>query len=419
MNIGLLLKIAFERKAWPIATLLIAALAASWMLINAEPVYVSGAKLWVRQRMESSELLRTQRTGAQSDTHINVQAQVIQSNRVMDGALDRADHLLQHTPSRSIRSKLRPPPPPTEAPVRLKCLKALARSVNVSIVNPEVLIVSAQMNDPKLAQSAVQAVIDEYQEASLQLALDEIKRHAEYLDKQGKEREADIATQQAELLAFEQRHPELGKTPIQDLSITSPTFAEQTTDVGAVPLITRQLAEMELKRNNLSATLAPGSYELRQLEAEIRQGQALLQNYLNALAEQGRMQVQHESMRWQLEQKRKAYASLVEEVQRLDLSRGSRIAEQSGITVLDPPSFDPEHIHPKKKATLMAAMVLGLIGGAGLGLLAHLLDPTVRYREALEASTGAPVLAVIPRKSWLKRHLGRRRAKPKLGEATG
>jgi|GEM_PF-1210067 len=326
MNIALLLKIVFQRKSWIIATAFIAGLAALWILVNAEPLYVSGAKLWIRESAENSSLLRIERTGAASDTHIQVQEQVIRSNRVMDGALQRGD-LGKPVKSRSMLSKYRPPKQDPVAPDHLDALKALAGSVNVSIVNPEVLIVSATMNDPELAQRAVQSVIDEFQEVSLEIAVDAINRHQQYLEEQRVEREAKLREQQEALIAFEERHPELSSTagnlaPGDSIGpvgsgggIQSPTFAKSTTDVGPVPLISRQLAELELKRNRLAATLDPQSYELKKLNQEIEQGKALLDTYLASLAQQGKMQLEYETMNWELEQRRKSYAELLKEIQ--------------------------------------------------------------------------------------------------------
>lgn len=419
MNIALLLKIVFQRKSWIIATSLVAAVAAVWILVNAEPLYVSGSKLWIRESAENSSLLRIERTGAASDTHIQVQEQVIRSNRVMDGALVRGD-LAKPVASRSILSRYKKPSEAPPAPKRLDALKALASSVNVSIVNPEVLIVSATMNDPELAQRAVQSVIDEFQEVSLEIAVDAIDRHQEYLEKQRSERDAKLREQQDALQRFEERHPEVTSAPGDSAGLTgtgggiqSPTFAKSTTDVGPVPLISRQLAELELKRNRLAATLDPKSYEMKKLNLEIEQGKALLDTYLASLAQQGKMQLEYDTMNWELEQRRTSTAELLKEIQQLDVSRGSRIAEQSGITVLDPPSFDPEKIHPKKKATLMAALVLGTIAGGGLALLAHLLDPRIRYAEALETSLKVPVLADLPYKKPTRAE--RKAAKAKAG----
>jgi len=397
MNLSYLFRLVFLRKWWLLLPLMISPIFTVYLLLSAEPEYLSGAKLWVKEQSESSDLLRIERNGSHGDTHINVQSQIIMSNRTMEEVIKRTG-LIIPPPSRSVlglrRQAKGQATKETKAPSKIDALKSIHKSVHVNVVNPEILIISAHMNDPHLAQLVVSNVVDVYRENSLALVLDEIERHEKYLITQQERLDKEVNEQEQLLIDFESNHPEVAGG--MGRAIQSPTYALETAQVGPVPLLARQLAELELKRNHLATTLESNSFELKSLDAEISAGRALLDSYLASLSIQAKQQVEHDKLSWSLDKLRESRAALQAEVMQIALSRGAKIAEASGITVLDQPSFDDERIAPKRKNALIGSIVLGLLGGLGLLVVVSLLDTVYRYPEEIEADLEVPVLATLP-----------------------
>jgi polysaccharide chain length determinant protein (PEP-CTERM system associated) len=96
------------------------------------------------------------------------------------------------------------------------------------------------------------------------------------------------------------------------------------------------------------------------------------------------------------------YQALVERLQRAQLSED---AEQTGIVrfeVIDPPSASFSPIAPNRPKALTAVLFTGLVAGAGLGYLLHMLNPVFSSARQLGDITSMPVLGVVSM-TWLDR----------------
>ena len=91
---------------------------------------------------------------------------------------------------------------------------------------------------------------------------------------------------------------------------------------------------------------------------------------------------------------------------RLERARVSGDAEQTGVVafnIVDPPTVGFKPIFPNRPLLLTVVLVLGLLLGAGVAYLMHLLRPVFSSERSLAELTGLPVLGVVTR-TWAEKY---------------
>ena len=102
------------------------------------------------------------------------------------------------------------------------------------------------------------------------------------------------------------------------------------------------------------------------------------------------------------------YRALVERLQRARLSED---ADETGVVrfeVIDPPSAPFAPIAPNRPKLLISVLLGGLLGGAGIGYLLHMLKPVFSSIRQLREITGLPVLGAVSM-TWIERHTQKER----------
>ncbi len=389
------LHLFFLRWKWIVIPPVIAVLFSGVLLLFVQPKYVSVFKLWVKDRHEESGLLKIQRKGLQEDTHIQVQSEIIKSNRVLEEVAKRLD-LSRPLPSQSLISQFtgwgqNDGGAEDKIAAERSAVKALHKNVTTEIVNPEIMLVIVHMNEPELARTVAQTVVESYRDTYLELLLNELDANEDYLRIRQQQLSADIEARTQDLIEFEQQYREAYHESGVQLQAESPQFAEDTVDAGPVPLIMRQLAELEMQRNRLSVIATAENASLKRLDEEIQKNRELLDRYLKKMSTQATLAIQHKDLLWRLQDARTSYKGLVEEIDKLKLSRGVKMKEGRSITVLDPPSLDTEQVFPRKKATLIAAAIVGSMAGLALAYLIQVADPTFHVASQLSEELKVPV----------------------------
>ena len=97
---------------------------------------------------------------------------------------------------------------------------------------------------------------------------------------------------------------------------------------------------------------------------------------------------------------REIYLTMLKNYEQLKIVEAGQIGYAR---IIDMPISTYRIIAPKKNLIILAAIILGLILGMILVLLKNVLKNTVKDPERLEAKTGIPVVATIPRSSSLSR----------------
>ena len=97
-------------------------------------------------------------------------------------------------------------------------------------------------------------------------------------------------------------------------------------------------------------------------------------------------------------------------VERLDEAKLGQDADATGLVkfeVIDPPTADFKPVSPNRPLLVSAALILGLLAGAGAAYAKHQLQPVFISARQLQALTGRPVIGAISR-IWLTKYRGSR-----------
>ena len=346
----------FYFKWYIIIPVCMAPFIAGVMLIFVEPVYISSCKLWTKEHMESSKLLRVQRSGMQESTFVEVQRQIILSERVLMNVIKECN-LINPLPSQTIYAKLvkleiKQDDTISPEEKRIEALKALRNSVEVDIINPEIITIRVSMNTPNIAQKVLITLIDAYKHEYLQIITSEIKEYRNFLASQLKLIKELAIEKEETLNNFEEEHPEFlieaSALNIRNVSSASLEFAKGVGDFSPIPEILKELAKLELLKIRASVRYDSNSNKIKNLDELIESNKKLLNNYIKKLSGLAKVAMRHESMKWELKEIRKQLSQLDTEYYQILISEGSKVKQISNIAVLDKPEIEHIPVYPKK-----------------------------------------------------------------------
>jgi len=164
--------------------------------------------------------------------------------------------------------------------------------------------------------------------------------------------------------------------------------------------IDTQLSELKLKKADLTTYYTDEHPLVIQIDEQIAVLNARKQKIDNTIA--GLPEVQREFLKLSqdTEINREIYLNLLKNYQQLQIAK----AGQTGFArIIDLPINTFDAIAPKKLLIMILALLLGGMLGTMLVLLKNLLRNVVKDPERLEAKTGVPVIATIPRSPLLTR----------------
>lgn len=95
-----------------------------------------------------------------------------------------------------------------------------------------------------------------------------------------------------------------------------------------------------------------------------------------------------------LDENYRKYATNLEQAR---LDRALEIEKISNINVVQPATYDPKPIRPRKAVNLLLGLVVGVLGGLGIAVVAEYLDHSFRTPEDVETRLELPALVSIPR----------------------
>jgi len=332
-----------------------------------------------------------------------------------------------------------------------------------------VVEISFKGADPAFAAAVANAFAEEYQNASVQLKTEPMKKAASYFNEQTKQLRDNLETAQARLSKYQQEKgivsldnnrvdvelsrlndlssqlvaaqaaaleatsrermagsaavlsPDVANNPlIQNLRVALAAaegkLAESAARYGANhPQYLAARAEVDKMRADLNAALGTVSKSvggnaqvLRQREEQLR---AALAAQKTRVLELNRTRDELGAMLKDLDSAQRAFDAASG---RFSQTRIEAQAEQSDIAVLNPAVAPAEPSGPRVLLNTLVAILLGTVLGLGLALLLELLQRPVRSAGDVQELLGIPVLGTIewhapPRRTGLRALMGPRR----------
>ena len=332
-----------------------------------------------------------------------------------------------------------------------------------------VVEISFKGADPAFAAAVANAFAEEYQNASVQLKTEPMKKAASYFNEQTKQLRDNLEAAQARLSKYQQEKgivsldnnrvdvelsrlndlstqlvaaqgaaleassrermagrgavlsPDVANNPlIQNLRVALAAAEGKLAESGARyganhPQYLAARAEVDKMRADLNAALGTVSKSvggnaqvLRQREEQLR---AALAAQKTRVLELNRTRDELGAMLKDLDSAQRAFDAASG---RFSQTRIEAQAEQSDIAVLNPAVAPAEPSGPRVLLNTLVAILLGTVLGLGLALLFELLQRPVRSAGDVQELLGIPVLGTIewqapPRRSGLRALMGPRR----------
>ena len=158
--------------------------------------------------------------------------------------------------------------------------------------------------------------------------------------------------------------------------------------------IEKQVSELNLKKAELLTYYTeehPLVIQINDQLSSLEERRSQIKNNISRLPE---MQREFLQLSQDTEINREIYLTMLKNYQQLQIARAGEIGY---VRVVDMPINTYKAIAPKKLQIWMIASILGTLLGSILVLIKSLLRSTVKDPERLEAKTGVPVIATIPR----------------------
>jgi chain length determinant protein EpsF len=381
---------------------------------------------------------------------IATQADIVGSTKVAAAVIDKLG--LANTPM---------PPKPDGTPLTLEERKNalvgwLMENIDVKTGRESsVLKLTFKANEPKLAALVANTYASQYQQASSRFKADPARNARAYFDNQVKGARERLEEAQNRLSTFQKQNGivnadsrlDVENARLHELSNQLVAVQAQLTDarsrgaqargnasgspdINANPLIQNLNNELAKARTNLSyiaerfkeghpryqeqkaevdkltqelnrqiranaSSIDNNAAILRQREAEL---QAAFQAQKTKMLDINRLRDQLAVYVRDIENAQRAYDSVAQRYSQISIEGQSN---QSDVSVLSPAEVPLEPSSPKLALNLVASVFMGLLLGAGLALVAELLDRRVRSVTDIGELVDAPMLGILqhPRRS--------------------
>ena len=369
-----LLQICWRRKGIVIGCFVACVGVAMAYLQVATRLYTSQARLLVE--VDGPRLLGSEVAAGQDrvDAYLSRQAEIIRSDNVLRRAAADCD-------AGSMQ---------TFAGREGGVVNALKERVNVSVgKKDEIVNVSMTSAFPDEAAELVNSVVAAYIRYQKDQTRQEANGALDVLRGEAGRQEAALADKRAEIVAFKRAHGEMFFATANGTNVLTQNMAT----IGA-RLTDARLNVTAMRAARDSATnISVAALDLRRAEQEA--------------AEFERQYDREKEKALQINADQATFERLTEEAERttrlLDALDGRTkelaVTERGGgmnVRELEPAKVETKASSPNKRATALAAGMLGLMLGCGLATLREWGDGRIRTAEEAARQLGLPVLGVIP-----------------------
>lgn len=363
------------------------------LIMFSEPSFISTIKLWTKEKQQESMLLKVMRKGIQEETYVEVQREILLSDRVLKLVIEK-NNLLVPPESQKPISKIfktmgiEGKEEIVEETIEERVIESLKKSIEVEILNPEVLEISVATNSPKLSYEIGVSLIDAYRTVYLEMLNQEVMHYQTFLEKRLGEIDESLLVVNDELLAFEVNNPEvmISNSNFENYTLP-PSLAREIGDASPIPHLLQKLGDLQMKSNQIALNAGKNSERLKQVNHEIAETKNLLSKYKNQLTGQAKLITEYEYLKWNQLNLRKSFDYVSNEMDKILLLQGAQLKQMGAITVLDFPYQPSIKSAPKKKKILIMALFLGSFIGFSVAYLRQIFNPIILVSDDLEKIT--------------------------------
>ncbi len=238
------------------------------------------------------------------------------------------------------------------------------------------------------------AAISKFADLTEALTKSEIKRiEAEAIYRELKELDADSLPQFADNPLLQQLKTEYShiKNEYEEKSkIFRPGYPEM------IQLKAKLDSMREGLRSEIKKAVDGAEREYRSAKKKEVSLKRLLEDHRAEVVRMDSNAILYNSIKIEVENKRRQLNSLVERQNETQVSARLRGLKISNISIIDKAEVPRNPVSPKKKRSLILALIVGIFGGVGLCFIMEYLDNTVKGPEDVEKLTGLPSLGIIP-----------------------
>jgi capsular exopolysaccharide synthesis family protein len=385
---------------------------------------------------------------------LETQVQVLRSQQL---SVDVARKLRSAAPKGPIpevssASALSPTNVAVPTPEEISLAGRLRGGLAVNIV-PRTQIIEIRYKDPEpqMAARVVQAYIDCYLENNFDSKFQSIKQTTEWLTQQLSDLQMKVEVSQEKLVRYQREHNIVGVDDKQNITTSRlddlnkqltdaelDRIVKQTrfegakrgdaeliakTDSGAlIGKLRDNEAELNGKLAQATVTYGPAYPRVQELKSQLTQLEQAIageqKKMLAGLQSEYQVAMQREKMLRAEFEKQKSAANTLNEsaiqynILKRDVDTNRQLYEgllqrlkeagvvaglkSSNVTVIDPARVPKSPSEPNIPRNLMLGFMVGLLGGIGLAIIVELMDNTVNLPEDVEATSGLPVIGLVP-----------------------
>lgn len=236
--------------------------------------------------------------------------------------------------------------------------------------------------DPERASQILNEVGREYVDQNVRRRSEEADKSIRFLDEQLPQLKQQLEESESRYNAYRAQQGTV------DTSEEARTLLQQSVDAET------RLADLRQKREELQTRYTEKHPALIALDSQLQQAQTLLsvihgRTRQLPLVEQKVLQLQRN-----LKVDTELYTNRLNARQQLMLVRAGKVAN---VRLVDPATPPETPFMPRRGVAVGGSLLTGLMIGVALALLRRRLVGTVQDREEIEAATGLPVFATVPR----------------------
>ncbi len=236
--------------------------------------------------------------------------------------------------------------------------------------------------DQRLVVQTLNEVMQVYLEKNIENRMDETQHTLDFLSRQLPQSKADLEAAEDRYNKFREKNNTID--PTQEVQLLLQQIVDLKTKKGELQ---QQSALLDQKYTSKFPLAVATKSQLDVVDGELKELES-------KTAEIPNLQRQYLQVYRDVQVNTALYTSLLNSYQQLKVMRAGKVAT---VRILDDAVMSEEPIKPKKIITLFLAVLLGVVSGVGFILLRNKLFSGVKDSSIIEAKTGLPVLATIPR----------------------